>query len=133
MAKRHRNQHRPSPTAATTQPAGAAGPRAGDLPGAIRAGLLDDQLPALIDAINYRSRLVAEQRARQALSKLSVGARVRLRSSVRPRYLQGQYGEVHEIDGRYAIVCLDRPVGRFTDGHVRCPPLSLELVEEART
>lgn len=67
------------------------------------------------------------------MAQLSIGARVRLNGTVSPRYLQGQRGEVHEIDGNHVVVCLDAPLGRFTSGHVRCSPLSLERIDEAGT
>lgn len=99
----------------------------------IGSGALDAELPGLIDAINARVRTVADLRTRQALARLSVGARVRLNRTVSPRYLHGCCGEVHDIDGDHVVVCLDVPVGRFSSGHVRCSPLALEQIGPAET
>ena len=98
-----------------------------------REGLLDAELPALIDAINQRAHTLSERQLRNSLAQLSVGTRVRLNATVSPRYLQGQCGEVHDIDGDHIVVCLDAPVGRFTSGHVRCSPLSLEVINGTGT
>jgi hypothetical protein len=65
-----------------------------------------------------------------APSQLHVGGRVTIGATAQPKYLRGQTGEVHEIDGDMAVVCLDTPVGRFTSGHVRCP---VELLVPAGT
>ncbi len=88
----------------------------------VRQGLLDDLLPELIDAINARTAELARLRTERALERLSVGSRVVISGEAKPQYLRGQSGEVHEIDGDVVVVCLDTPVGRFTSGHVRCPP-----------
>ncbi len=130
MAKRSRNHRTGSvPTAIP----GAAGNDSADrLIARIRDGQLDGQLPALIDVINQRARVLAGLKLRQSLARISVGARVRLNANVNPRYLQGQHGEVHDVDGEHVVVCLDVPVGRFTSGHIRCSPLSLDI-EEAET
>lgn len=99
----------------------------------ISSGALDAELPRLIDAINARVQTVTDQRTRQALAQLSVGARVRLNHTVSPRYLHGCCGEVHDIDGDHIVVCLDVPVGRFSSGHVRCSPLALDRIGPADT
>jgi hypothetical protein len=131
MAKRSRNQpHRPVPARAGSGDDNDSTER---LIARIRDGHLDSQLPALIDVINQRARTLSNLQVRRSLAQLSVGTRVRLNSNVKPRYLQGQSGEVHELDGEQVVVCLDAPVGRFTSGHIRCSPLSLERVDESRT
>ncbi len=99
----------------------------------IGSGLLDAELPVLMDAIDTRLQTVADLRSRQVLAQLSVGTRVRLNQLVSPRYLHGRRGEVHDIDGDHIVVCLDEPVGRFSSGHVRCPPLALELTGPTET
>lgn len=89
---------------------------------AIETGQLDNQLPALGEAINDRNRRVAAEQTRAALQRLSVGSRVRLDGHISPRYLQGRTGTVHQIDHTTVTVCLDTPIGRFKDGHVTCNP-----------
>ena len=56
-----------------------------------------------------------------------VGDRVRITGDISPRYLAGLDGTVIELDD-HASVRLERPVGRFRSGLVRCPPLALEKV-----
>ena len=84
-----------------------------------------------MDTPSPGARVLADLKLRQSLARTSVGARVRLNANVNPRYLQGQHGEVHDIDGEHVVVCLDVPVGRFTSGHIRCSPLSLDIEETA--
>lgn len=88
---------------------------------AIRAGKIDSELHRLANAINDRHGELARLRRARALAGLHVGGRVMIGATAQPKYLRGQTGEVHEIDGDMAVVCLDTPVGRFTSGHVRCP------------
>jgi hypothetical protein len=38
----------------------------------------------------------------------------------------GVQGNVVEVDARTATGCIHRPVGRFTSGEIRCPPLALD-------
>ncbi len=133
MPKRPRNQRQRSAPPRPAATAGAANASTDRLVARIGNGELDDQLPALIDAINQRARTVSDLQLRHSLAQLSVGARVRLNSTVSPRYLQGQCGEVHDIDGDHVVVCLDTPTGRFKSGHIRCSPLSLERIAETGT
>ncbi len=100
---------------------------------AIHDGRLDDDLPALVDAINDRRHRIDSDQTRRALQHLSVGTPVRLDEHVRPRYLQGCTGTIHQIDGVTIVVSLDTPVGRFTDGHVSCSPRALHPIPEAKT
>jgi hypothetical protein len=44
---------------------------------------------------------------------------------IRPRYLEHELAEVIEVDDRTVTVRLWRPVGRFGDRELRCPPLAL--------
>jgi hypothetical protein len=99
-------------------------PQAGgaSLPDQVRAGNHDAELLALIDAINARTGELAKLRTAQAIARLSLHRRVVISADAKPQYLRGQTGEIHEIDGDIVVVCLDKPVGRFTSGHVRCPP-----------
>jgi hypothetical protein len=133
MPKCPRNQRPRSAPPGPGAPAGAANDSTDRLVARIGTGELDGQLPALIDAINQRARILGDLQLRQSLARLSVGARVRLNSTVSPRYLQGQCGEVHDIDGDHVAVCLDTPTGRFTSGHIRCSPLSLEPIAKTGT
>jgi len=76
----------------------------------------------MIEAINDRMADLQRIKTERALAHLSVGARVIITSSAKPQYLRGQTGEVHDIDGDTVIVCLDKPLGKFRSGHVRCAP-----------
>jgi hypothetical protein len=91
----------------------------------IADGGLDDHLGALAAAIEARRRLLYTVDSSHALARLCVGDRVRITGDVSPRYLAGLDGTVIELDND-ATVRLDRPVGRFRSGLVRCPPLTLE-------
>jgi len=93
---------------------------------AIADGELDPHLSALADAINARRHLLHTVKAATALAALCVGDEVRINHSVTPKYLRGIQGRVIDLDEDGATVCLHRPVGRFTSGHVRCPPLALD-------
>jgi hypothetical protein len=88
---------------------------------AIEAGALDDELPAIAAAINARWAELARLRVEHALKHITVGARVTIGAEAQPKYLRGLTGEVHEIDGEVAVVCLGAPIGKFKSGHVRCP------------
>jgi hypothetical protein len=87
----------------------------------VRRGMLDAVLPELIDAINTRTVEIAKLRTARALERLSLNSGVVISNDAKPQYLRGQTGEIHEIDCD-VVVSLDTPVGRFTSGHVRCPP-----------
>lgn len=102
----------------------------GRIAAAITAGELDDELPAIAAAINLRYAAIDRARTARALTYLHVGARVVIGTTAKPKYLRGLTGEVHEIVGDDAVVCLDTPVGRFTSGHIRCP---VALLEPLRT
>jgi len=88
----------------------------------VLAGSLDTELPALIDAINTRMHELDRIQTERALARLSVGSKVVIADGVKPQYLRGHTGEVHMIEDGHVVVCLDRPVGKFTDGHINCPP-----------
>ena len=93
---------------------------------AIAAGDLDHSLHALGDAVHARLALLQTVKAAGALAQLNVGDVVRLNDRVRPRYLHGAQGRVVAVHERDAAICLERPIGRFGAGEIRCPPLTLE-------
>jgi hypothetical protein len=98
---------------------------------AIARGELDDKLGVLGAVINERVQLLATARSMRTLASLRVGDRVRINHSAKPNYLHGELGTVTGWAGQNVIVQLDRPVGRFASGELRCPPLILEpLVSE---
>jgi hypothetical protein len=53
--------------------------------------------------------------------------------NIRPRYLEHELGTVTELDGHWVTVRLWRPVGRFRTGELRCPPLALKKLDQARS
>jgi hypothetical protein len=93
---------------------------------AIARGELDDKLGVLGAVINERVRLLATARSMTTLASLRVGDRVRINHHAKPHYLHGQPGTVTGWAGQNVIIQLDQPVGRFTNGELRCPPLILE-------
>jgi hypothetical protein len=98
---------------------------------AIADGELDHALYAVADAAHARLALLQTVKAASALAHLNVGDVVRLNHTVRPRYLQGAEGTVSRVDERDATICLQRPIGRFSTGHIRCPPLALDRIAPA--
>jgi hypothetical protein len=93
---------------------------------AIARGELDDELGVLGAVINERVRLLATARSMTTLASLRIGDRVLINHSAKPNYLHGQPGTVTGWAGQNVIVQLDQPIGRFTSGELRCPPLILE-------
>lgn len=131
MGKRSRRPTSPKQRAAlpAPRPPSAAPPPADPdrlLLDAIADGELDHHLSALADAVNARRHLLHTVKAATALAQLCVGDEVRINHTVSPKYLHGVHGRVIALDDDTATVCLHRPVGRFTSGHVRCPPLALD-------
>jgi hypothetical protein len=98
---------------------------------AIAAGELDDHLVAIGDAVRARRELLRTVAAATALAQLCVGDEVMFDEKVRPRYLTYEAATVVEVDDRSVVVRLWRPVGRFQDGLVRCPPLALRKLRGA--
>jgi hypothetical protein len=94
----------------------------------IAAGELDMHLPALTRAIDARQHLLHTMNSIDALAELVVGDRVRINHYARPRYLQGLRATIIDVDAMTATVTLERPIGRFTTGRLRCPPLALDRV-----
>ena len=93
---------------------------------AIARGELDEELGVLGAVINERVRLLATARSMRTLASLRVGDRVRINHSAKPNYLHGRAATVTGWAGQNVVVQLDQPVGRFTTGDLRCPPLILE-------
>ncbi len=93
---------------------------------AIARGELDDELAVLGAVINERVRLLATARSMTTLASLRVGDRVQINHRAKPNYLHGRDGTVTGWAGQNVDVQLDQPVGRFTTGELRCPPLILE-------
>ncbi len=100
---------------------------------AIADGDLDHSLHALADAINARLHLLHTVTAANALAQLCVGDEIRINHTVKPQYLHGAHGRVIDLDDHTAIVCLHRPIGRFTSGQIRCPPLALDRLDPPLT
>lgn len=132
MGKRSRRRSSQTPRRELPAPhrAAAATPASPDperlLLDQIADGELDHSLSALADAVHARLHLLRTVQAATALAQLCVGDEVRLNHTVKPRYLAGICGQVIEIDDRDVTVCLHRPIGRFTSGHVRCSALALD-------
>jgi hypothetical protein len=114
-------------------PHAATGPRPAAPPDLVQAvveviarGELDSELGVLSAVITQRARLLATAQAVTTLANLRVGDRVRINHHAKPNYLHGQPGTVTGWAGQNIAVQLDQPVGRFTTGQLRCPPLILE-------
>jgi hypothetical protein len=97
----------------------------------IAAGELDSHLTAIAEAIRARYELLQTIGSAKALAMLNVGDRVRINHHASPRYLHGIHGTVVELDDHNATVCVHRPIGRFTSGEIRCPPLVLDRLNPA--
>ena len=98
---------------------------------AITAGELDEHLVAIADAVLARRQLLHTVSSAAALAELCVGDTVMFNRRIRPRYLERELAVITEIDERWVTVRLWRPVGRFGDGELRCPPLALRKLEGA--
>ncbi|MGH8989478.1 MAG: hypothetical protein ACRDXC_12940 [Acidimicrobiales bacterium] len=96
---------------------------------AIGAGLLDDDMWVVIEAVNRRMGVIDELRKQSALAAFALHDRVRFADNTKPQYLRGATDEIHEFYEDKIVVCLDRPLGGFKSGHVRCPPQVLERIE----
>jgi hypothetical protein len=92
----------------------------------IARGELDSELGVLSAVITQRARLLATAQAVTTLANLRVGDRVRINHHAKPNYLHGQPATVTGWAGQNIAIQLDQPVGRFTTGQLRCPPLILE-------
>jgi ribosomal protein L21E len=122
MSRRARRPQQPSPARTPAAPIDLVQ----TVVEAIARGELDDELAVLGAVINQRVRLLATARSMTTLASLRVGDRVRINHSAKPHYLHGRAGTVSGWTGQNVVVQLDQPVGRFTTGELRCPPLVLE-------
>jgi hypothetical protein len=120
----HQRPPRPRPAGDTRDDAGAERL----LLQQIADGALDLHLDALAQAIGARQHLLHTIRSVTALAMLNVGDRVRINHHASPRYLHGIQGTILELDERAATICVDRAVGRFASGEIRCPPLALDRI-----
>lgn len=93
---------------------------------AIANGELDLHVEALAEAVSRRIELLQAAREAVLMATIRKGDRVRINHSARPLYLHGEPATVIGLADDTVIVRLDRPVGRFTNGQVRCPPGVLE-------
>jgi hypothetical protein len=98
---------------------------------AIAGGEFDDQLTLLAEAIDARRRLLYTVDSAAALAQLRVGDPVCINDAISPRYLAGLRATVVEINDFTATIRLERPVGRFPSGLLRCPALALDKFQEA--
>ncbi len=96
---------------------------------AIAAGELDQHLVAIADAVHARRELLHTVRSAQAIAELCVGDTVMFTNRIRPRYLEHELAEVTAVDDRTVTVRLWRPVGRFGEDELRCPPLALRKLD----
>ncbi len=96
---------------------------------AIAAGELDEHLVAIADAVHARRQMLHTVRSARAIAELCVGDNVMFTNRIRPRYLEHELAEVIEVDDRTVTVRLRRPVGRFVDCELRCPPLALRKLD----
>jgi len=92
---------------------------------AIASGELDEHLVAIADAVHARRELLHTVRSATAIAELCVGDMVMLNGNVRPRYLARELALITELDEHWVTLRLARPVGRFRDGELRCPPLAV--------
>lgn len=96
------------------------------LVGLIALGVLDEHLAAISAAVGQRHRHLLRAESHHAATRINPGDRVMLNHTIRPLYLHGATGTVIDWIGQRAVVQLDNPVGRFTTGEIRCPPLGLD-------
>jgi hypothetical protein len=96
---------------------------------AIAAGELDAHLVAIADAVDARRQLLHTVRSAQAIAELCVGDTVMFTNRIRPQYLEHELAEVTAVDDHLVSVRLWRPVGRFREGEVQCPPLALRKLD----
>ena len=98
--------------------------------GLIAPGGLDEHLPAVQTATAERHRHRQRAQSNQAATRIQIGDRVRLGHDIRPLYLHDATSTVTGWAGQNAIIQLDEPIGRFTTGQIRCPPLGLQPLPE---
>ena len=123
------SQNRRGRLVAVPPPPPSRGYTVDELTGAIAGGELDRQLLMLQDAIARRLDTLTARSTATALLELSPGDRVEINDSARPKYLHGARGTVAGLSGQHVVVDLDRPVGRFRSGQLRCHALSLDRLD----
>jgi len=96
---------------------------------AIAAGELDEHLVAVADAVRARRELLHTVDSATAIARLCVGDAVIFNRLIRPRYLEHEPAVVTDLDAHWVTVRLARPLGRFRDGELRCPPLALRKLD----
>jgi len=79
--------------------------------------------------VHARRQLLHTVQSARAIAELCVGDRVMFTNRSRPRYLEHELAEVTEVDDRTVTVRLSRPVGRFDERELRCPPLALRKID----
>jgi hypothetical protein len=90
---------------------------------AIAAGELDEHLVAIADAVRARRELLRTVDSATAIASLCVGDTVIFNRLIRPRYLEHEMAVITDLDAHWVTVSLARPVGRFREGKLLCPPL----------
>ena len=93
----------------------------------VTAGQLDSELHLLCNTIGDRIEAIAARLA-NALARLSIGDRVLIGHDVRPAYLHGLPATVVRRGTETITIQLDRLVGKFGDGCIRCSPLAVEKI-----
>ena len=94
----------------------------------VTAGELDSELYLLYNTVGDRIEAIAAARIANARARLSLGDRVRIGHDVRPGYLHGLPATVIRRGTDTITIQLDRPVGKFVDGCIRCSPLAVEKI-----
>ncbi len=92
----------------------------------VTAGELDTDLLLLYNTIGDRLNAIAAARLANAMARLSLGDRVRIGHDVRPAYVHGLPATVIKRGADTITIQLDRPIGKFVDGCIRCSPLAVE-------
>ncbi len=95
----------------------------------VTAGELDSELHLLYNTIGDRIEAIEAARLANALARLSIGDRVRIGHDVRPDYLHGLPATVIRRGTETITIQLDRPVGKYVDGCIRCSPLAVEKID----
>jgi hypothetical protein len=98
---------------------------------AVASGALDAHLVAIADAVQARRALLDTVRSANVVAELCLGDTVMFNREIRPRYLQHEIATVLELEDHWVTVRLWRPVGRFEQEALRCPPLALKKVDRA--
>jgi hypothetical protein len=99
----------------------------------IAAGELEEHLIAIADAVRARRELPHTVNSATAIAQLCEGDTVMFNGLIRPRYLERELAVMTDLDTRWVTVRLARPVGRFRDGELRCPPLAMRKVDLTTT